>query len=64
MAYQVSWPQDGGTKHQIFNTKADALKAVRALKGVRIRPSKMHRGIVYYMTPIGQVALTNVQNRA
>lgn len=61
MEYTVRWPQGGVQKHQTFSTKAAALKAIRALKGVRIRPSRMHRGIVYYMAPIGQVALISAQ---
>lgn len=57
MKYAVSWPSASGTETQVFDKKAEALKAIRALKGIRIRPSKMHRGIVHYMSPLGQIAL-------
>jgi hypothetical protein len=61
--YTVSWPEGHTQKSETFRTKAEALKAVHALKGVRIRPSKMHRGIVYYMAPIGRIGLVTRTER-
>lgn len=57
MSYTLSWPEGGKVKTETFAVKSQALRAVRALKGVRIRPSKMHKNIVYYMAPIGRLAL-------
>lgn len=61
MKYSVQWPAGNGIETQVFDKKTEALKAIRALKGVRIRPSKMHRGIVHYMSPLGQIALVELR---